>query len=218
MASPRSGMPAWSRAIRSSRSHSPAVRRRGSSSARRCCRPTRAIRSCRPTAPLRSSTRWVGPGFTLGIGPSHEPLIRGVFGLSYDHPGRSTEEYVRILAGALRGEAVDFDGADWSAHTAGRMAPRRAAGTGARLGTRPAVAARRGRARRRNRAVDGTSRARSSRTSHRGCTPRRPQQVVRRLASSPDFRLPCTTTRPRRDPPRPPPRRCTPGWRTISAS
>ena len=27
------------------------------------------------------------PGFTLGIGPSHEPLIRGVFGLSYDHPG-----------------------------------------------------------------------------------------------------------------------------------
>ena len=63
------------------------------------------------------------PGFTLGIGPSHEPLIRGVFGLSYDHPGRSTEEYVRILAGALRGEVVDFDGSDWSAHTAGRMAP-----------------------------------------------------------------------------------------------
>ena len=62
------------------------------------------------------------PGFTLGIGPSHEPLIRGVFGLSYDHPGRSTEEYVRILTAALRGETVDFDGADWSAHTAGRMA------------------------------------------------------------------------------------------------
>jgi F420-dependent oxidoreductase-like protein len=63
------------------------------------------------------------PGFTLGIGPSHEPLIRGVFGLSYEHPGRSTEEYVRILTGVLRGERVDFDGADWSAHTAGRTAP-----------------------------------------------------------------------------------------------
>jgi F420-dependent oxidoreductase-like protein len=63
------------------------------------------------------------PGFTLGIGPSHEPLIRGVFGLSYDHPGRSTEEYVRILTGALRGETVDFDGADWSAHSGGRTAP-----------------------------------------------------------------------------------------------
>jgi F420-dependent oxidoreductase-like protein len=60
------------------------------------------------------------PGFTLGIGPSHEPLIRGVYGLSYDHPGRSTEEYVRILTGVLRGETVDLDGHDWTAHTGGR--------------------------------------------------------------------------------------------------
>jgi F420-dependent oxidoreductase-like protein len=66
------------------------------------------------------------PGFTLGIGPSHEPVIRGVFGLSYDHPGRSTEEYLRILTGVLRGEVVDFDGEDWSAHTRGRaVAPPR---------------------------------------------------------------------------------------------
>jgi F420-dependent oxidoreductase-like protein len=61
-------------------------------------------------------------GFTLGIGPSHEPVIRGVFGLSYDHPGRSTEEYVRILTGALRGDPVDIDGKDWAAHTEGRAA------------------------------------------------------------------------------------------------
>lgn len=60
------------------------------------------------------------PGFTLGIGPSHEPLVRGVLGLSYDHPGRSTEEYARILTGVLRGETVDVDGQDWTAHTAGR--------------------------------------------------------------------------------------------------
>src|SRR5690242_8103919 len=60
------------------------------------------------------------PGFTIGIGPSHEPLIRDVLGMSYDHPGRSTEEYVRILAGLLRGEAVDYDGQDWTAHTGGR--------------------------------------------------------------------------------------------------
>jgi F420-dependent oxidoreductase-like protein len=63
------------------------------------------------------------PGFTLGIGPSHEPLIRGVFGMSYDHPGRSTEEYVRILAGLLRGDTVDLDGQDWTVHSAGRMTP-----------------------------------------------------------------------------------------------
>src|SRR4051812_25043442 len=67
------------------------------------------------------------PGFTLGIGPSHEPLIRGVFGLSYDHPGRNTEEYVRILAALLRGEPVDVDGEDWTAHTGGRaVAPSQA--------------------------------------------------------------------------------------------
>src|SRR4051795_13028203 len=59
------------------------------------------------------------PGFTLGVGPSHEPLVRGVYGLSYDHPGRSTEEYVRILTGLLRGDTVDFDGQDWTAHTGG---------------------------------------------------------------------------------------------------
>jgi F420-dependent oxidoreductase-like protein len=60
------------------------------------------------------------PGFTLGIGPSHEPLIRDVYGLSYDHPGRSTEEYLQILASLLRGEDVDLDGHDWSTHTQGR--------------------------------------------------------------------------------------------------
>jgi len=63
------------------------------------------------------------PGFTLGIGPSHESLVRGVYGLSYDHPGRSTEEYVQILTRLLRGEVVDFEGDDWVVHSEGRMAP-----------------------------------------------------------------------------------------------
>jgi len=63
------------------------------------------------------------PGLTLGIGPSHRPLIEGVFGYRYDHPGRSTEEYVRILTDLLRGQVVDVDGEDWTAHTAGRAAP-----------------------------------------------------------------------------------------------
>jgi F420-dependent oxidoreductase-like protein len=58
------------------------------------------------------------PGFTLGVGPSHEPVVRGMFGLSYDHPGRNTEEYLRILAPLLRGESVDVEGVDWSAHGA----------------------------------------------------------------------------------------------------
>lgn len=60
------------------------------------------------------------PAFTLGIGPSHQPLIEGVYGYPYDHPGRSTEEYVGILVDLLAGRDVDLDGADWTAHTAGR--------------------------------------------------------------------------------------------------
>ncbi|WP_319457331.1 MULTISPECIES: TIGR03564 family F420-dependent LLM class oxidoreductase [unclassified Mycobacterium] len=59
-------------------------------------------------------------GFTLGLGPSHEALISGVFGLSYDHPGRNTEEYVRIVSGLLRGEDVDFAGEDWTTRSLGR--------------------------------------------------------------------------------------------------
>src|SRR3954463_3894526 len=47
------------------------------------------------------------PGFTLGLGPSHQPAIEDAYGLSYAHPGRHTEEYVRVLAPLLRGETVE---------------------------------------------------------------------------------------------------------------
>ena len=56
------------------------------------------------------------PGFTLGIGPSHEPVIESVFGYSYAHPGRHTEEYVRVLTVLLRDGSVDFDGDDFQVH------------------------------------------------------------------------------------------------------
>ncbi len=56
------------------------------------------------------------PGFVLGVGPSHAPGIEGVYGLSYDHPGRHTEEYVTILTQLLRGEASNFDGDDYRVH------------------------------------------------------------------------------------------------------
>jgi F420-dependent oxidoreductase-like protein len=61
------------------------------------------------------------PGFTLGIGPSHAPVIEGVYGLSYDRPGQHTEEYTRILVPALRGEQVDFKGELLEAHAGGRV-------------------------------------------------------------------------------------------------
>jgi F420-dependent oxidoreductase-like protein len=52
-------------------------------------------------------------GFTLGVGPSHQPVIEGMYGLSYEHVGRHTEEYIAVLGGLLSGEPVDFSGHDF---------------------------------------------------------------------------------------------------------
>jgi F420-dependent oxidoreductase-like protein len=57
-------------------------------------------------------------GFTLGVGPSHLPVVEGVYGLGFSHPGRHTEEYVTVLTALLRGETVDFDGEDFRVHGA----------------------------------------------------------------------------------------------------
>ncbi|MBE1536733.1 TIGR03564 family F420-dependent LLM class oxidoreductase [Actinomadura algeriensis] len=89
-----------------------------------------AVLQTYPCHPLLQANRAVSaaatmgrPGLTIGIGPSHEPMVRDVYGMSYDRPGRSTEEYIRIFTALLRGEDVDFRGEDWSARSAGRMAP-----------------------------------------------------------------------------------------------
>jgi F420-dependent oxidoreductase-like protein len=58
------------------------------------------------------------PAFTLGLGPSHQPVVEGVYGLSYARVGQHTEEYLRILTAVLSGEAVDLDGEELSAHVA----------------------------------------------------------------------------------------------------
>lgn len=88
-----------------------------------------AVLQTYPCHPLLQANRVVAaanamgrPGFALGLGPSHRPIVEDVLGLSYDHPGRSTEEYVRIVAALLRDGTADFDGADWTTHSGGRMA------------------------------------------------------------------------------------------------
>jgi F420-dependent oxidoreductase-like protein len=63
------------------------------------------------------------PGFTLGIGPSHEKWVTMLYGMSFDHPGRSTEEYVHILVTLLRGQGVDVTGQDWSSHAPTGVTP-----------------------------------------------------------------------------------------------
>ena len=63
----------------------------------------------------------IGRGFTLGIGPSHRPVIESVYGMSYDHVGRHTEEYLAILSTLLTGEGVDFKGEDFEVHLGAGM-------------------------------------------------------------------------------------------------
>jgi F420-dependent oxidoreductase-like protein len=60
------------------------------------------------------------PGFTLGLGPSHQPVIESVFGMSYARPGQNTEEYIRVVAALLHGESADVDGDEWRVHSGGR--------------------------------------------------------------------------------------------------
>ena len=48
--------------------------------------------------------------FALGIGLSHQLVIEGMFGLSYDQPAKHMAEYLDILAPLLRGEAADVEG------------------------------------------------------------------------------------------------------------
>jgi luciferase-like monooxygenase len=48
-----------------------------------------------------------------GVGPSHQAIIEDMLGLSYETPGRNTDEYVQILAALLRGEQVNFAGKEF---------------------------------------------------------------------------------------------------------
>ena len=74
--------------------------------------------TCHPvlqaTRTLATASAMGRPGLTLGVGPSHAPVIENMFGMSYSNPGRHTEEYVRVLAPFLKGEGMSFDGEDFS--------------------------------------------------------------------------------------------------------
>jgi F420-dependent oxidoreductase-like protein len=57
----------------------------------------------------------VGGRLTVGVGPSHQPLMEGLFGVRWERPGRHVEEYLRILGPALAGEPAGFTGETLSA-------------------------------------------------------------------------------------------------------
>lgn len=51
-----------------------------------------------------------GGRFKLGIGLSHQVVIEGMLGLSYDKPARHMREYLEVLGPLLRGETVNYTG------------------------------------------------------------------------------------------------------------
>jgi F420-dependent oxidoreductase-like protein len=58
---------------------------------------------------------------TLGIGLSHQIVIEGMFGYSFDHPHRYMREYLEALVPLLHGEQANFDGEVVRAHTLGPL-------------------------------------------------------------------------------------------------
>ncbi|MDQ1533093.1 MAG: hypothetical protein QOF28_854 [Actinomycetota bacterium] len=57
-----------------------------------------------------------GGRFVLGIGLSHQIVIEGMFGMSFEKPARHMREYLAILVPLVRGEAASFEGQTLSAH------------------------------------------------------------------------------------------------------
>ncbi len=51
-----------------------------------------------------------GGRFTLGVGLSHQVVVEGAWGYSYDHPARYIREYLSVLVPLLHGEQVSFRG------------------------------------------------------------------------------------------------------------
>jgi F420-dependent oxidoreductase-like protein len=51
-----------------------------------------------------------GNRLTLGIGLSHQIVIEGMFGYSFDKPARHMREYLSALIPLLRGESVSYQG------------------------------------------------------------------------------------------------------------
>ena len=61
-------------------------------------------------AQARTLQQVAGGRFTLGIGLSHQMVIEGMFGMTFDKPVRHLREYLSILMPLLQGEAADYDG------------------------------------------------------------------------------------------------------------
>lgn len=66
----------------------------------------------------------IGGHLSLGIGLSHQVVVEGMWGISFDKPATYMREYVAALAPILRGEAANVHGEKITAVTMGTIGPR----------------------------------------------------------------------------------------------
>lgn len=52
----------------------------------------------------------IGGRLALGVGPSHQMVVEGMYGLSYDRPARHVREYLSVLAPLVRTGSASFSG------------------------------------------------------------------------------------------------------------
>ncbi|MBO0683609.1 MAG: LLM class F420-dependent oxidoreductase [Candidatus Dormibacteraeota bacterium] len=62
-----------------------------------------------------------GGRLTLGVGVSHQVVVEGMYGYSYERPARHMREYLEALAPLLRGEPGAYEGETLKAFTMGPL-------------------------------------------------------------------------------------------------
>lgn len=66
----------------------------------------------------------IGARLSLGIGLSHQVVVEGMWGISFERPASYMHEYLSALAPMLRGEAVSVEGERLKAVTVGPLGPK----------------------------------------------------------------------------------------------
>ena len=75
-------------------------------------------------AQARTVQEAIGGRLSLGVGLSHQVMVEGVWGISFERPASYMEEYLHALAPMIRGEAVTSKGERVSVVAASAVGPR----------------------------------------------------------------------------------------------
>ena len=75
-------------------------------------------------AQARTVQEAIGGTLTLGVGLSHQVVVEGLWGLSFERPAHYMHEYLTALAPLLRGEPVTSSGEMVSVTATGALGPR----------------------------------------------------------------------------------------------